>query len=51
MLIYDYVRRNNAFELMQRRLSDTAVRDRWEAGQEIPGVAHFNKIEVSCVKV
>lgn len=49
--IQAYVKKHDAFDLFQRRLSDTAVKERWLAGEEIPGVAHFNKVEVSCVKV
>lgn len=36
--IYDYIKENDAFELLQRRISSTAVAERWEAGDEIPGV-------------
>lgn len=49
--IYAYIKKNSAWELMQRRLSDAAVRERWEAGVKIPGVDKFNAKEVSCTKL
>lgn len=49
--VYDYVVENEAWELLQKRINDAAVKDRWEAGEEIPGVGRFQSIEVSCVKV
>ena len=48
---YKYVKRTGAFDLMQRRLTDAAVKERWEAGEEIPGVKHFNVVTVSINKV
>ena len=38
---YKYVKRTGQFDLMQRRLADSAVAERWEAGKQIPGVEHF----------
>ena len=35
---YTYVKRHNAFDLLQRRLSDVAVRLRWQDNRTIPGV-------------
>jgi len=46
-----YVKKNNAFELLQKRLSDTAINERWEAGKTIPGVGKFNVTSVSLNKV
>lgn len=50
---YSYVRKNNAFELLQRRLSEDAVKERLEeAGKRgLPGVVIFNAQKVSCVKL
>jgi hypothetical protein len=36
--LYDYIKENDAFDLLQKRLSAPAVRERWEAKEEIPGV-------------
>lgn len=48
--IYKFIKRNNAFELLQRRLSDTAVKERWDDGKQIPGVESFNVVKVSLTK-
>lgn len=36
--LYTYVKKNNAFELLQRRLADGAVKERLEANEKVPGV-------------
>ena len=51
VLIRDYVVENDRFDLLQRRLSDKAVQDLWEAGEEVPGVERFTKIDVSVTKI
>lgn len=48
---YAYVKKTGAFELMQRRLSDKAIDERWEANKEVPGVGRFIKKTVSITKV
>lgn len=48
---YKYVKKTGQFDLMQRRISDGAIKERWEAGKEIPGVEHFNVVSVSINKV
>jgi hypothetical protein len=34
---YGYVQQTGQFELLHKRLSSTAFRERWEAGEVIPG--------------
>ena len=48
---YAYVKKNNAFDLMQRRLSDSAVQERWESRKTVPGVEPFTVVTLSVVKV
>ncbi len=48
---YAYVKKTGSFDLLQRRLTDGAVKERWEAGQKIPGVQTFNAVTVSINKV
>ena len=48
---YNYVRKHGRFDLMQKRLSDGAVKDMWEAGEVVPGVEAFNAVSVSVNKV
>lgn len=49
---YAYVKKSNSFDLLQRRVSDKAVMERWEAGKAIPGVGKFTKkkLSISVVK-
>lgn len=36
--VWSYVRENNAFHLLHKRLTNTAVKELWDAGQTVPGV-------------
>jgi hypothetical protein len=45
-----YIKKNDAFDLLQRRLSDTAVQARWDDKKKVPGVIKFTTRKVSCVK-
>lgn len=49
--LYAYIKKNNAFEFLQRRLTDTAIKERWDNGKEVPGVEPFNAVTVSINKV
>ena len=48
---YTYIRKNNAFELLQRRPSESAVKERMDAGERVPGVTIFQAKKVSVVKL
>lgn len=48
---YGYVRKNNAFELLNRAVNREAVRERWEAKKQVPGVKAFHAKKVSCTKL
>lgn len=49
---YAFVRKEkNGFALLQRRLSEGAVKERLEAGERLPGVGTFTAITVSCTKL
>lgn len=45
---YAHVKKTGNFELMQRRLNDTAVKERWDNKKQVPGVGRFNAVTVSC---
>jgi hypothetical protein len=49
--LYAHIKKTGSFELLQRRLSDTAIKERWEANKTIPGVGIFNKVSVSLNKL
>ena len=46
-----YIKRTGSFDLLQKRLSDGAVKERWEAGKSLPGVERFTVVKVSITKV
>jgi hypothetical protein len=48
---YAYIKKNNAFELLQRRTADKAIEERWENKKQIPGVEAFAYKSVSINKV
>jgi hypothetical protein len=48
---YAYVRRNAAFELLQRRLNESAIKERLDDKKPVPGVTIFNAKKVSCTKL
>lgn len=36
--LYAHIKKTGSFELLQRRPSETAIRERWDAGKAVPGV-------------
>lgn len=48
---YDHIRKNKAFELLNRAVNIKAVKERWEEGREVPGVEKFFYKDVSVTKV
>jgi len=50
-LFYKYIMDNNAFELLQKRVSPVAVREHWEAGEHIPGVDKFPVDKISVQRI
>jgi hypothetical protein len=48
---YAHVKKTGQFELMQRRLADTAIRERWDNGKQVPGVEAFGVVSVSMNKI
>lgn len=50
-VFYKHVKKTGEFELLQRRLTDTAIRERWDAGKQVPGVESFNAVTVSLNKI
>jgi hypothetical protein len=39
--LYEYIKAHDAFDLLQKRLGEGAVEERWEDGIVIPGVSTF----------
>lgn len=48
---YAHIKKTGQWDLMQKRVADTAVQERWDAKKEVPGVGRFNVIKVSCTKL
>lgn len=48
---YAHIKKKGEFDLLQRRVSDTAVKERWDSGKQVPGVKTFNALTVSINKV
>lgn len=48
---YDHIRKNRAFELLNRAVNTKAVKERWEEGKQVPGVEKFAYKDVSVTKV
>jgi hypothetical protein len=40
-LFYEYIRANDAFDMLERRPSKAAVKARWDDGKSVPGVDKF----------
>lgn len=48
---YAFIKKTGAFELLQRRLTDKAVAERWEVGKAVPGVEPFGVVTISLNKL
>lgn len=49
-LFTEYVRKNKAFDLFERRVSRAAYRERLDAGKSVPGIEPFTVLNLSLVK-
>jgi hypothetical protein len=48
---YAYIKKNDAFDLLERRPARVAYNDRIEAGEDVPGVEPFVKTKLSLTKI
>jgi citrate synthase len=49
--VWKYIAKNEAWDLMEKRIAKVAYRERLEAGQAIPGVETFQKKTLSLTKI
>jgi hypothetical protein len=49
-LLYDHIYATHGFDLLQRRLTETAVKARWDDKVEIPGVIAYPIFDLSVSK-
>jgi hypothetical protein len=45
-----YIKKTGRFDLLQNRLSESAVLEMWADNKKVPGVVSFTVIKVSCTK-
>jgi hypothetical protein len=50
-LLYSHIKETDGFDLLQRRLTEAAVKLRWDEALIVPGVERFPITEVSITKV
>lgn len=43
--LYQYIKETGSFDLLQRRVSLTGLRERWQEGSEVPGVARVVELK------
>lgn len=48
--IYKFITENDAFDMLQRRLSPLAVKERWDEGIIVPGIEKFDTWDLSLTK-
>lgn len=48
--VYAHIQATGEFDLLHKRLSDTACRARWEQGDEIPGIPRVDEESLSIKK-
>jgi hypothetical protein len=48
--VWKYIKENDAFELLHKRLTSEAVKERWENNVEIPGVGRKDVYKLSVSK-
>ncbi len=41
-----HIKKTNDYDLLQRRVNEKAVKERWAAGKRVPGVGKFTSIKV-----
>ena len=46
-LTSEYIRRTGSLDLLQKRLTPTAVKLRWEEGLEVPGIDRYEVLKVT----
>lgn len=49
--LFAYVKKTGSLELLQRRINNRAVQERWEAKKQVPGVEAFRATMVSLNKL
>lgn len=48
--LWAHISRTKSWDLLQKRIASSAVKERWEAGKQVPGVDTFKVVKVSLTK-
>ncbi len=48
--VYAWVKKTGAFEIFEKRISRSAFKERWEAGEGVPGVEAMQVMDLSLTK-
>lgn len=46
-----HITKTGSFDLLQRRLNNAAIKERWANGKKVPGIGSFKVVSVSCTKI
>ncbi len=49
--VWAHIKKTGEFELLQKRLSDSSVKERWDSGKEVPGVGSTSYLDISINKL
>ncbi len=49
--VFAHIKKTGDFDILQRRLSDGAIKERWEANKKIPGIEPFKVTSLSVNKL
>ena len=49
--LYAHIAKKKHWDLLQKRVGTMAVRQRWEQGEDVPGVKKFRRITLSVVQI
>lgn len=49
--VFEWIAKNKAWDLMEKRMARVAYRERLDIGQEIPGVERYDGVTLSLTKV
>lgn len=49
--LYAFIKANDAWELLHKRVTATAIKERWDDGEEIPGVGRADVYKLSVSKL
>ena len=48
---YAHIKKTGSFDMLQRRVGEAAIQERWDAGKVVPGVESFTVVTLSVSKV